>query len=288
MIRLIRIFSVFLFIVSVALFVFSGIHIQKGKDTKGPVIHMSEDEIAVSIDANEEDMLQGITAEDNKDGDVTASLMIEKMDMFFEKGKRKITIDAFDSNNNVAKAERVIVYDDYISPRISLKGPLRVSLNDMDAILNIISVEDCLEGNITDNLQITPVENITAISRPGEYAMKIIVSNDVGDVVEMPVTVEVYDYIQEGMKPEILLTEYLVYTSVGQPVDPQEYLKGVRTSDAEYDWSTVQEETEVPYNQSEVVIDNPVDVQKPGTYEVVYSLTNGTSISKVRLIVVVE
>lgn len=286
MIRLMRIFSVVLLVFSAALYTFSGIYVSRGSDAKGPEIYMEENELTVSIDADEEDLLKGITAEDNKDGDVTDSLMIEKVGMFTEKGKRKITIDAFDSNNNVTKTERVIVYSDYTSPRLSLTGPLRVAANATDEMLDVITVEDCLDGDITENLQITPVENITNITVPGDYDMKITVTNSAGDVVEMPVTVEVYDYSQEAAKPQILLTDYIVYTSVGSEIDPGAYLKGVQVHDTVYDWNS--DSDGLPYSKSSVMIENPVDTKNPGTYEIAYSLENDGRISTVRLIVVVE
>ena len=100
-----------------------------GKDGKGPEISMDNSEISVSIHADEAELLSGVTAYDAKDGDVTDSLAVEHISNFIEKGRRKISIVAFDSDNNVTHAEREMVYNDYTSPVFSLDGALRFSVN---------------------------------------------------------------------------------------------------------------------------------------------------------------
>lgn len=111
-----------------------------GKDGKGPEISMDNSEISVSIHADEAELLSGVTAYDAKDGDVTDSLAVEHISNFIEKGRRKISIVAFDSDNNVTHAEREMVYNDYTSPVFSLDGPLRFSVN----------ADDLTEGLIGD------------------------------------------------------------------------------------------------------------------------------------------
>lgn len=80
---------------------------------------MDNSEISVSIHADEAELLAGVTAYDAKDGDVTDSLAVEHISNFIEKGRRKISIVAFDSDNNVTHAEREMVYNDYTSPVFS-------------------------------------------------------------------------------------------------------------------------------------------------------------------------
>lgn len=110
---------------------------------------MDNSEISVSIHADEAELLSGVTAYDAKDGDVTDSLAVEHISNFIEKGRRKISIVAFDSDNNVTHAEREMVYNDYTSPVFSLDGPLRFSVN-ADDLTEGLSAEDCLDGTITN------------------------------------------------------------------------------------------------------------------------------------------
>ena len=161
-----------------------------GKDGKGPEISMDNSEISVSIHADEAELLSGVTAYDAKDGDVTDSLAVEHMSNFIEKGRRKISIVAFDSDNNVTHAEREMVYNDYTSPVFSLDGPLRFSVN-ADDLTEGLSAEDCLDGTITDRIRLSYQDEIS--STPGLYQVTYSAANRAGDVTSLPVTVELYD-----------------------------------------------------------------------------------------------
>lgn len=289
MIKLIHIGSVVLCILSAVLFIFSGFYLNRDVDAHGPEIHMDKTEIQVSINATEEELLQGVTAIDKKDGDVTDRLLVERMSMFLESGKRRVTIDAFDDNHNVTKAERIIRYTDYISPRIILSHPLRVPVNNINQLMEYITVQDCLEGDISDSLQITSKDDISSITLPGEYEMKLTVANSVGDVVEVPVTVELYDYSADAGRSKAVLSEYLVYKKVGDTIDPESYLIGMETRNTEYIWDETALGAIVPYAKSEFKIENNVDMEKPGVYEVIYSLVDALDYeTKVRLVVIVE
>ena len=288
MIRLIHMGSIALCIVSVVLYVLSGLYMDRNSDPYGPEIHMERNIIEVSIHASEEQLLDGITATDNKDGDVTDSLLIESMGMFIDKGKRKIVIDAFDSNHNVTKVERTVKYFDYVSPRITLSGPLRAPINDINKLTELITVEDCLEGDITDAVQLTPGKSSDTYSLPGEYKMKISVVNSVGDVVEVPVTIELYESLQDSSRPKALLSDYLIYTKVGQEIDPNQYLQGIVVRNVEYKWDDEVTGTIAPYTRRQVDIENNVDIATPGVYDIVYSITDKTVTTQIRMVVIVE
>ena len=51
--------------------------------------------------------------------------MVEELSNFIEKGRRQATVAAFDSDNNVTKTVREVIYEDYVSPRFALAEPLR-------------------------------------------------------------------------------------------------------------------------------------------------------------------
>ena len=150
---------------------------QTGKDGKGPEITMDNSEISASIHAEESELLAGVTAYDKKDGDVTSSLAVEHISNFVEKGRRKISIVAFDSDNHVTHAERELVYNDYTSPVFSLDRPLRFSLN-ADDLTEGLSAEDCLDGTITDRIRISYEDEIS--STPGLYHVTYSVANRAG------------------------------------------------------------------------------------------------------------
>ena len=121
--------------------------------------------------------------------------------------------------------------------------------------------------------------------------MIVTVSNSVGDAVEIPVTVDVYDYAAEGTTPLPVLSEYLVYLKKGQGIDAAVYLQGIRVRNREYLWDGVYETPDdiPPMDRSAVTIQNNVDSMTPGTYEVRYTAHDDRgNTGSVGLIVVVE
>ena len=56
---------------------------------------------------------------------MTGSILVEKLSDLYDGNRRLVTYAAFDSDDNVSKASREIVYTDYSSPRFSLTHALR-------------------------------------------------------------------------------------------------------------------------------------------------------------------
>ncbi|MCD7946043.1 MAG: DUF5011 domain-containing protein [Clostridiales bacterium] len=79
----------------------------------GPVISVPDETLTVSIEDGEDTLLQGVTAQDGRDGDVTSSVLVESISNFYGDEKRLVTFAAFDSDGNVTKATRAIQYSDY-------------------------------------------------------------------------------------------------------------------------------------------------------------------------------
>lgn len=264
---------------------------QTGKDGQGPEITMETDEISVSIHAEESELLDGVTAYDQKDGDVTDSLAVEHISNFVEKGRRKISIVAFDSDNNVTHAERELVYNDYTSPVFSLDGPLRFSVN-ADDLTEGLSAEDCLDGAITDRIRLSYRDEIS--STPGLYGVTYSVANRAGDVTSLPVTVELYDPAEESGKPQITLSDYLIHLDLQQAFDPEKYLESVTVDQMVYERGKdgalhAMADEEKTLGSDQLSIDNPVDTGSGGVYEVTYTVTSEErQQSAVRLIVCVN
>lgn len=254
------------------------------RDTDGPEISMNQDSITVSIQDTDQALLAGITTEDKKDGDVTDSLVVEGLSNFIEKGRRQVTVAAFDSDNNVAKATREVIYSDYVSPRFSLDQPLRFALNDDGDIASVFHVEDCLDGDLTGDVLITS-DTYYDYSLPGEYSVTFQVSNSAGDVVELPATVEIYDSTEDGAAPKVELSQYLVYIEAGSQINPMDYVTGVMEGGAHWNMG----ESGNPYGTGDIEITNPVDTSAPGVYEIGYTIRTGEAYQPaIRLIVIVE
>lgn len=323
--RKIRVLSVIIFALSVGVFVYFKIWDKKSADTNGPDIQMAEESIEVSSEAGSGEMLAGVTAVDAKDGDVSASLVIESMANFTERGRRTITFAAFDSDNNVTKATREIIYSDYTPPAFSLAEPLYFPLN-ADSFTDALTVSDVLDGDLTQNIKIS-AENEVKVNTEGDYPVVFSVANSAGDTVQLPVTVTIYNPAEWQTYPSISLSQYLIHIQAGENVDPWSYVDEVSyrgtvyrpETDSQGRWILAEEDSEdagsfdepgsgedSPYEDqgasdfssedrkylTDIEITNPVDSSTPGTYEITYRVTAGEDQDQktgtMRLIVVVD
>lgn len=290
--RRIRALSIVIFIIAIVTFGINKWHVWSNSDATGPVIIMEQDSVTVSVEDGEEAILSGVSAMDVKDGDVTDSLIVETMSNFIEKGRRTVTIAAFDDDHHVTKVTREVIYSDYRSPKFTLSAPLKFPRN-TDGILTYLGAEDVLDGSLTSNIKISTDYNVQ-VDTAGEYNVIFTVANSAGDVSELPVTVQVYDASDENQRPQISLSEYIVYTKVGQAIEPWNYVNQIRIGTIEY----VRGEDGVLRSQiadqeaitaDDVVITNPTDFNTPGVYEIMYQYeVENREPGYVRLVVVVE
>ena len=79
--------------------------------------------LEVSVDAGEEELLQGISAWDNRDGDLTSEIMVDHISTLVSDNTAKITYVVFDRSDNASKLTRTIAYTDYETPKFSLTQP---------------------------------------------------------------------------------------------------------------------------------------------------------------------
>lgn len=96
-------------IIDVILLAFS-VWIYIGKDRTAPTITFTENEVTYSAEMDMELLLDGVTAYDPEEGDVTHSVLVEKIGNEMD-GKVMVTYIARDSVNNVVKAHRAIAVE---------------------------------------------------------------------------------------------------------------------------------------------------------------------------------
>ena len=289
-----KIFSIILLILSIVVCVGYEFKWSRGTDKLGPQISMDETLIHVSVKASDKELMQGVTAWDEKDGDVTNSIVIENISTFLDKGRRLISYVAFDSDNHVTKAFRQIVYTDYTSPRFQLTEPLCFIVG-TDEIMEGMRAKDCIDGDISDKIKISS-DSVIYTGVAGEYSIKLQVTNSCGDMVTLPVTVEMCERSDYASRPKIGLTDYIVYTKTGEKLDTSSYLQNVTIGDQEYALTDGEETygTENARNyhtisRSRIEIDDKVNYDKAGVYEITYTMSGMEgSKGKTRLIVVVE
>lgn len=286
--KIIQSVLILFFTASIVLFAISLWNQNKNKDQQGPVITMSENAVKISVKDDASAIFDGVTAVDQKDGNVTESLVVESLSNFIEKGRRQATIAAFDQDNHVTKTTREVIYRDYRSPHFSLEEPLRFSISSHESLLENITVSDVLDGDINSSMTISQNENTLYTDlEPGYYSYTISVVNSAGDIAELPVTIELYAPAQDSQCPRVILSDYLIYIKKGTALDPSDYIESILSGGRSYSIDALPED--FPYTAEDIHISNPVDSDTPGTYEIVYTMKNeDDDQSQIRLIVVVE
>lgn len=253
-------------------------------DTTGPVITVSEELLEISVKDPKEKLMQGITALDDRDGDVTARMLVESIYGITEDNLATVTYAAFDRAGNVSKLQRQVRYQDYESPRFKLEGDLCFAGGSEFDVLEYVGAEDVIDGNIRRRVRATLVSDTKNISSIGSHVVRFQVTNTLGDTVQADLPVEVYD--PEWYTADVVLDEYLVYLKVGDSFEPQEYLKSFMVRGDEID---------VSYRIPDDVycsIDSNVSTKRPGIYTVTYNLTKNINMmtfsGRAVLIVIVE
>lgn len=260
-----NILCIILLVISIAVFI---IYLQYEKsinDTIAPVLSCETESITASVSVTEEELLQGVTARDNKDGDVSHTIVVESISNFVNDNERVITYAAIDNNMNVGRIERSLIYTDYEAPSFSISKPLSYTVGSRINILENIKASSSVDGNITPKIRYglsTMIDNLT----PGAYPIEFRVTDSCGQTSYLNTEIEIYDGTLSGV--EVTLKKYLVYIPKGEKFNADSYFK---TSTIEGDLNIV----------------NPVDTKTPGTYAVDYYVTATNAAGKSRLIVVV-
>lgn len=283
-----------MFVVSCAVFAGYNVKSKMIEDHTPPVITCDEDTVTLSVQTEQKEqqeaLLKGIKAEDNRDGNLTSSVRIASMSHFIAPGKRTISYVVFDKANHVGTLERTVQYSDYVPPKIHLTEPLRYTTTEV-AKANLtenMTAEDCLDGDLTSQIRTSLNDNIYGVIA-GTYGVTAQVSNSAGDVCAVPLEITVTDATdrQEQEKEYPLLSEYIAYTTVNTPIDPMAYLKGLKINGAEYTYAN--DGAMLAGTMERISVTSGVDYSQAGVYPIEYSYTaDGAPTAVTKLYVVVQ
>lgn len=255
---------------------------KQNSDTTCPVIKFDKDSITASVKDKSTDFLKGVTATDNKDGNVSKTLCVENISDFVKKNTRIITYTAFDSSNNIAKATREIVYTDYASPKFSLTdSPTFHSTDTYIDIAKLVNATDVFDGDITPFIKL--VDDNIVLGQSGKYSATVSIYNSAGDcsTINLPIFIDATNY--DRRSPSIKLNDYMVYVNKGTTYDYEKNIYSIKeslTSAVENKTSSVIEKVKIDSSN--------VNFNKAGSYYVTYSYENSLKLSCVtRLVIVV-
>ena len=262
MIRLLRVFSVVVFVAALAVFAFASIQDYLECDDTIPTLSAASDSIDITSDYTVDDLLEGVSAFDANDGDLTDQVLVGSFTRFIQPGVCTLSYAVFDSSGNMATLTRQVRFTDYRSPRFTLSAPLVFAegTSSSTEALSLFSVTDVLDGDLTD--WITFVTSTVSYNSPGDYAITLEVSNSFGDTVSYAFPVHIYERERGTQNASIELTEPLVYITQGESFDPLSYVEAV----TDYYGTT--------YTISDLEVSSEVDTDTPGIYEVHYQIGN--------------
>lgn len=221
--RVLRILIAVLFVATTITFTVFYMDVKKSTDHTIPVISVDEEIIEVSFKATEEELLKGVTAFDEKDGDITDKVIVESVSKFLDTGVCKVVYAVCDSDNNVSNATRKIKYKNYESPVFSVTESLCYSIYDKIDISNIIKAKDCIDGDISRSIIVTSEDFVSSVA--GVFNIDISVTNSKGDISHLKLPLVIED--RSLSAPIINLSDYLIYAEVGEEIDFASYVVNV-------------------------------------------------------------
>lgn len=257
MFKFLRITVTLVFLAVFAVFMVFYVKTNLEADKTIPVITLDKDYIEVSVDANNEKLLKGVTAFDEKDGDITSQIIVESISRFIEDGVCKVTYAVCDNDNHVATATRKVIFNDYTSPRYTLNKSLCYSTYEAVDVKNALDVIDCFDGSLKDSVLITSTDY--SVASAGVFSIDLAVTNSKGDEAKLTLPLIVED--RSLSAPVIELKEYLIYVNKGEKVNTKDNIISVTDSSGKD-------------MMEDVIIDTNLDVNKEGIYIVHYFATD--------------
>lgn len=269
-------------------------------DRKAPEIEMASDTVMVSVSDGQDALLNGVTATDNMDGDVTESILIENISTFTAENKATVTYVAYDSAGNASKASRTVEFTDYQPPKFGQTKALVFASNTAPDVLSFITAIDKIDGDISKRVKGTLLSDTTSLSYPGEHIIEFRVTNSMGDTQRITLPVDVYR--QQEYNAKVELTDYMVYIKTGEEFNPEKYLYSLIAGNNEFLLDTavnpdiklyIDRYVSPSVNPAATIVNvtlkSDVNVEIPGVYSVIYTVDyDGRYTGLTRLNVVVE
>ena len=227
-------------------------------DSKGPKITVEQRSITYVNGDDKTSLLDGVSAYDAVDGDVTVSLIVKDITVLNSGDTAKVTYAARDNNNNISEAYRIVTYVD---------SDENYSEPDDEAMFQEIT-----EGEVTEaeaSAENTEAQATEEQAEPVEEATEE--PQEEENPAEEPEKPQpkATDNKPEDKTPKITLKQKTVNINVGQTFNPSDYIK-------------------TKENASSIAIDGAINVMAPGTYPLTFKVTgpDGKTASETLTVVV--
>jgi lipopolysaccharide export LptBFGC system permease protein LptF len=231
--------------------------IHGSSDRLGPeIIFSGSKDLVYRADMTEEELLEGVTAIDDKDGDVSNTLTIESV---YEKNDKEyvVVFVAKDSSNNVTKQDLTMQYSAAAREEAEEEEEKESEL-DKDEEPDEMTDEEKSTSQETGGSTLS-TENDSAL------ADSSLTDSSLTKEEEAKKTQEAKINSLSAQDPRFYLTTYYVEIPVGTAFDSLSYV------------SDIQDDVDSTYDlYRKIQIEGSVDVNTPGTYEVTYYVVDTT------------
>lgn len=235
-----------------------------------PEIEFDTPHLELSVEDDQAKLLEGVHAYDEEDGDLSSDIIIDSISAFDKDYNRTVKYVVFDRENKAVTAERTISYVDYTAPRFRFTESLIMDTLTTSRLNKLVQAESCVDGDISANVDVKmgSFEN-------NAVPVDITVRDSTG--TESSITVKC-DYDRNIYVSSILLNDYLIYTKTGEKPDLKGNIKDILVGNQ----SNMNLE-------SDVLIQESIDVNQPGTYEAYYYLNGDNGVSaRTKAVVIVQ
>ena len=224
-------------------------------DRTRPQITFDQERLYVEAAAGEPDLMQGVRAYDEKDGDLTARVIVESVSDEIEPGTVRVRYAVYDNDGHAAEASRLLTYNGYAAPRFSLSEDLVFDTNETVNVLGKLTAVDAIRGDVSADIRVSSEDLEAGVE--GEYTVTVQAPGSLGDMarIDLPVSIERC----EVLAPAIRLSDYLVYLKTGDAFDARSYISEVTGG--------------IPAEN--VQIESGVNTAAPGVFRVDYRVQDG-------------
>ncbi len=259
--RFVRAGVMIIFILSLVIFGISRVALLQDRDPNEPEIVSDREVLEIPCEYTQEQLMEGLTATDQEDGDLTSRIVAGSFSRFIEPGLYNLTYVVFDSANQPASLTRQVRFTDYHSPRFTLTESLVFTEGEgsYNELMARLGAQDQLDGDLTD--WITQTDTDVNYQRAGSYTTTLEMSNSLGDTVTQDLPIHVV--AAEGHSLEIILNTGIVYIDQGGGIDAGSYIEELLDNQGNsMDTSLISSESNVA-------------PQTPGCYEIHYQAEDG-------------
>ncbi|MBC1402677.1 DUF5011 domain-containing protein [Listeria booriae] len=199
------------------------------------------------------DPMSEVSATDKEDGDLTNAIKITANNVNTNKeGIYQITYSVTDSDDNTTTKDVTVIVTSNEKPAIQAEDQTIKKGTKFDPIADVTAT-DQEDGDLTKTIEV--IRNTVDTTKEGTYQVSYEVIDSDGNIAYKTITVTV----TSNEKPTITAEDQVI--TVGDNFDPQKLAT-----------STDQEDGDL--TKTIEVISNTVDTSQPGTYKVVYRVTD--------------